>query len=94
MNTGYSSMVISVVIMILDVGLSFGENASEFSLLASEQDRVCYTSPTCLPGRNDSAESPCCGTCTCDPSCVKHGVCCLNKYTNFMHAEESMENGR
>ena len=89
-----AALLLLVLLTVMNSELSFGEDKKAFSLLASEQDRVCYTSPTCLPSRADSAESRCCGTCSCDPNCAKYGVCCLSQYTNFTHARQSMENGR
>ena len=92
--SGFVHTLISILLLVTNVELSHDEDASEFSLLASEQDRVCYASATCYPGRADSAESPCCGTCTCDRECAKYGLCCLGSYDNFSHAQDSTRSAR
>ena len=82
-----------VCLLLLGMSVIFGENQEEFSMLALEHKRTCYTHATCRILGN-SSQSPCCGTCSCDSKCAKYGTCCLGMYHSFNHARESTQNNR
>ena len=82
----------TAVLILVHLEHSLCESEEVFNWLASEHDRVCYTHATCLKRSTESVESPCCGSCTCEPDCKKLGICCLNQYINLRDARESTEN--
>ena len=87
----------AVVVMANYLEHSVGEGQDDFNWLVSVHDSVCILHPYCSMGvlpTNASANSPCCGTCTCEPDCEKYGICCLGHYKNLSHARESTENNR
>ena len=84
-------LTMTAVLILVHLEHSLCESEDVFNWLASEHDRVCYTHATCLKRSTESVESPCCGSCTCEPDCKKLGICCLNQYSNLSDARESTE---
>ena len=72
---------------------TLSNSSNSFQLIALEPERICQVHPTCVfkPGY---ADSPCCGSCTCDTKCYSYGSCCLSSYQSFKDAHDSITNSR
>ena len=80
------------------------DKSAWFRKLAGQQRDVCATHSSCLPNQNmedgikagllPDSGSHCCGRCTCDSSCEKYNICCLEVYGNFTHAKLTTDKNR
>ena len=84
---------VEVQIAATESGKASSNSSDEFHLIALEQDLVCYVHPTCKL-KNDAADSPCCGSCTCATDCYIYGTCCLSSYRSLKDARDSAANSR
>ena len=65
-------------------------SSDRFQEMAEMQRSHCL----CAGMEHEEGESPCCGQCSCDESCYDMGTCCLVMFTDFQHAQRTVEEVR
>ena len=57
-----------------------------FSDAITVHKRICSHHQSCSEPEPSPIAPSCCGSCSCDFSCEKHGSCCLERFPNFAEA--------